>query len=162
MLWYWVFLVAFGAGVFTAHLSGLLRIDGGHPKVAWLIVALVVFNASWMGFDGGRAFVVGDYITPQGAGQLGPWSAVVGALGVDPRSNLMKAIFVVYGLGSLAVVLGFLAKAPWGWWGMVVVASLGLWYLPFGTVLNLLALMLLLLPQMRAFWFGAPNEEHAQ
>ena len=97
MVWYWVFLVASGAGVLAAHLSGLLRIDGGHPKQAWLAVALVVFDASWMGFDGARAFVLGDYITPGGAGQLGPWAAVVGALGVDPRSDLIQAIFVVYG-----------------------------------------------------------------
>jgi hypothetical protein len=60
MLWYWVFLTVFVFGAAAAHSSGLLRFHDAHPRVVWVIAAFIVFNASWMGFDGARAFVVGD------------------------------------------------------------------------------------------------------
>lgn len=43
----------------------------------WVVVGLVVFEAGYMVFDGSRALVVGDYITPRSGrtlGQLGPWT----------------------------------------------------------------------------------------
>ncbi|HLE28123.1 MAG TPA: hypothetical protein VI793_08400 [Anaerolineales bacterium] len=33
--------------------------------IDWLIVALAVLEAGWMAFDGTRAPVVGDYVTPK-------------------------------------------------------------------------------------------------
>ena len=62
----------------------------------WIIVLLAVTEAGWMTFDGLRALVVGDYVTPktgEWAGQLGPWSRLVSAVGIEPRSTLMKCIF---------------------------------------------------------------------
>lgn len=59
----------------------------------WLIVALALLEASWMAFDGTRALIVGDYVTPKTgayAGQLGPWANVVQRLGIHPRSTSMK------------------------------------------------------------------------
>jgi hypothetical protein len=41
----------------------------------WIIVLLVAFTAGWMLFDGTRALIVGDYVTPKTgkyAGRLGP------------------------------------------------------------------------------------------
>ena len=157
MLWYWVFLTVLVLGAAAASSFGVLRFHDAHPKVVWVIAALVVFNASWMGFDGARALVVGDYVTPQGSGRLGPWSGLVSALGVDPRSGIMKTTFVFYGVSSLGVALAFLMKVSWGWRGMVIIAALGLWYLPFGTVLGSLTLVLLLLPQVRKSWSRADS-----
>lgn len=119
----------------------------------WIIVALVIFNAGWMAFDGARALIVGDYVTPktgQYAGQLGPWSKVVEAVGIKPRSALMKTIFVVYGVAYLIAMVGFVLKASWAWWAMVITAALGLWYLPFGTLINIIVIFLLFLPPLRA------------
>ncbi|MBI5840539.1 MAG: hypothetical protein HZB19_10590 [Chloroflexi bacterium] len=59
----------------------------------WIVVLLIIFNSGWMLFDGTRALVVGDYITPvagEYAGRLGPWSNLVKAAGIEPRSTLMK------------------------------------------------------------------------
>lgn len=61
-----------------------------------MIAALALFEAGWMAFDGVRALATGDYVTPSSgpyAGQLGPWSQVVSAVGIPPRSTAMKAIF---------------------------------------------------------------------
>ena len=105
-----------------------------------------------MAFDGGRALIVGDYVTPRTgrlAGQLGPWSNVVQAVGIDPRSALMKSLFLTYGLSYVVVTTAFVLGASWAWWGILIVAALGLWYLPFGTLINILVITLLVLPALR-------------
>jgi hypothetical protein len=41
----------------------------------WIVAALAALNGGWMTFDGARALIVGDYVTPSSgeyAGQLGP------------------------------------------------------------------------------------------
>ena len=108
-----------------------------------------------MTFDGTRALIVGDYVTPttgEYAGQLGLWSKLVEAVGIEPRSTLMKLIFVGYGLTTLLVVVCFVLKLSWAWWGMLILAVLGLWYLPLGTVSSIVVIVLLLLPPLRSAW----------
>jgi len=114
----------------------------------WLAVVLVMFTAGWMLFDGTRAFITGDYVTPktgQYASQLGPWSNLVKAIGIEPRSTLMKSIFVVYGLAALTVVVFFILGLAWARGAMIIICILGLWFLPIGTVTNLISLILLLI-----------------
>lgn len=82
------------------------------PKAA--LILCVVVQAGWMAYDGGRALVVGDYVTPrtgEHAGQLGPWSNVVAAAGLEPRSTLVKTIFLGYGVTWLGVAGAFLRRA---------------------------------------------------
>src|SRR3990172_10945092 len=109
----------------------------------WVVIALTVLSAGWMLLDGTRALIVGDYVTPSSgeyAGQLRPWSKLVQAVGIEPRSTLMKSIFVGYGLAALAMAVCFALKLPWAWWGMIGTAVFGLWFLPFGTVINIIVL----------------------
>ena len=118
----------------------------------WIVVALALFVAGWFVFDGGRALTVGDYVTPQSgrfAGQLGPWSRVVAAVGVEPRSTLMKSIFVGYGAVWIGVAVCFMLGVRWAWWAMLIAAGGSLWYLPFGTVLGIAQIVVLLLPPLR-------------
>lgn len=118
----------------------------------WLIIVLVIISAGWMVFDGGRALIVGDYVTSKSgkyAGQLGPWAKVVEAVGISPRSTVMKLIFVLYGLAYLIITTAFLLKVSWARWGMIIIALLGLWYLPFGTLINILIIALLLVPSIQ-------------
>jgi hypothetical protein len=113
----------------------------------WVIVIVVTFTAGWMLFDGTRALILGDYVTPKSgefAGQLGPWSNLVKAIGIEPRSTLMKLIFVVYGVVALVIGICFVLGQSWAWWGMLVVSILGLWYLPVGTIINIIVIGLLL------------------
>lgn len=121
--------------------------------IGWIVVLLALLEGGWLAFDGGHALVTGDYVTPQSgrhAGQLGPWSKVVAAVGIEPRSTLMKWIHA--GLGTVWVVLivCFILRLPWAWTAMLVCAVAGLWYLPFGTLLSVLQIVLLLLPPLRA------------
>jgi len=114
----------------------------------WIIVILVTFTAGWMIFDGTHALITGDYVTPgtgEYAGQLGPWSELVKAMGIEPRSTLMKSIFVAYGLVALVVAACFALGLSWSRSTMIIVCILGLWFLPIGTMTNIVALILLLI-----------------
>ena len=114
----------------------------------WVIIILVALTAGWMLFDGSRALIVGDYITPTSgeyAGQLGPWSNLVKAIGIKPRSTFMKLIFVGYGLAALIVLACFAFGLSWARTALIILCILGLWYLPIGTMTNLIALALLLI-----------------
>lgn len=113
----------------------------------WLVVVLGLQLGGWLTFDGARAFVVGDYVTPSSgdyAGQLGPWSKLVAAVGMAPRSSLMKGAHIVLGLAWLGVVTCFALRFPWAWRGALVCALASLWYLPFGTLIGLIQIALLL------------------
>ncbi len=118
----------------------------------WIVVVIALLESGWLTFDGVHAFVTGDYVTPKSgdyAGELGPWSKVVSAIGVDPRSALMKSIHVGLGAVWLAIIIGFVLRWPWSWFGMVACAVLGLWYLPVGTLLGVIQIAILLLPAVR-------------
>ncbi len=110
------------------------------------MLALVGLNAGWMVFDGARALVAGDYVTPRTgpyAGRLGPWSRVCEAVGLEPRSTLVKMIFVAYGSAYLLAAVGMAGGIRWARHAVAALAVLGLWYLPFGTLVNVLVLFLL-------------------
>ncbi len=122
--------------------------------MVWVVAALVLVTGGWMLFDGTRALIVGDFVTPsrgEYAGQLGPWSRLVTAVGLDPRSTAVKLVFVAYGLAYLLALAALLLHVPGAWIAVLVLAIAGLWYLPIGTLTNLAVIALLLLtPALRA------------
>ena len=118
----------------------------------WVILTLALLQGGWLVFDGSRALVVGDYVTPASgrrAGQLGPWSRIVSALGFEPRSTLIKCLHLVLGIAWLIALIVFAVRPASGWWAVLCCAIASLWYLPIGTVLSIVVITLLLTPQMR-------------
>jgi len=118
----------------------------------WVVLVLACVEAGWLAFDGSRALIIGDYVTPRSgrhAGQLGPWTKVVQTIGIEPRSTLMKSVHLVLGVAWLAVALCFALGMGWAWTGMVACATLGLWHLPFGTIMSIVQIILLMLPLVR-------------
>ena len=119
----------------------------------WIVAGLAVFLGGWLAFDGAHALLTGDYVTPKSgrfARQLGPWSKLVAAVGIDPRSTLMKSIHVGLGALWIAVTLAYAFGASWAWGAMLGCALASLWYLPFGAVIGLVQIVLLLLPPLRS------------
>ncbi|HET9300174.1 MAG TPA: hypothetical protein VFO11_09515 [Candidatus Polarisedimenticolaceae bacterium] len=117
------------------------------PWLPRIVLVLALLEAGWLAFDGGRALIVGDYVTPRSGphtGQLGPWSKLVAAVGIEPRSTHMKTIHVGLGVVWLAIAAAYAVGEPWAARGMLACAILGLWYLPIGTVLSLAQVVLLL------------------
>jgi hypothetical protein len=110
-------------------------------------VAIAVLQGGWLVFDGARALIVGDYVTPAAgsrAGQLGPWSRLVAALGLEPRGAFMKCVHVALGAAWLGSAAWFVAGPATGWWAVLACAVATLWYLPIGTVLGAIEIALLL------------------
>lgn len=108
------------------------------------IVFLALAPGLFMTFDGVRALLLGDYVTPTTgpfAGQLGPWSGVVSAVGMEPRSVLMKVTFVIFGVTWLVSAVRFARRAPRSGGQLAVLAVATLWYLPIGTVVSVLVLI---------------------
>lgn len=129
-------------------------IGEGHVVLALRIVVIVLalLIGGWLLFDGVHALRTGDYVTPRSgerAGQLGPWKHVVSAAGIEPRSTLMKWIHVLIGVVWLAAIVCFALKLSWAWWAMLVMAVAGAWYLPFGTLLGIVQIVLLLVMRAR-------------
>lgn len=118
----------------------------------WVVLILVVIIGGWVLFDGLHALVTGDFVTPKSgthAGHLGPWANLVSGVGLGPGSMLIKLMFVGYASAYLASGITFIAGVPRAWWAVLVLAVLGLWYLPFGTVANLAVVTLLFMPSLR-------------
>lgn len=116
-----------------------------------MIAGIALLIGSWLTFDGMRALVTGDYTTAKSgphAGQLGPWSKVISTLGIDPRSGLIKGLHVGLGVVWLLSLIAFALNPSLGWWALLLCSIFTLWYLPVGTLLSVIELCLLLLPQI--------------
>ena len=112
----------------------------------WIIVVLTVLNAGYMVVDGVRAIITGSYITPSSgehAGQLGPWTRLVEAVGIESTSTLMKLVFIGYGATWLVVLGFFLAGARWAPVSMLALAICSLWYLWMGTINSMVQIIVL-------------------
>ena len=98
-----------------------------------------VLLGAWMLFDGARALVVGDYLTPTAgpyAGRLGPWADVLAAVGIAPRAPETMAAFVVLGVAWLLAALAYSGRTRRAGAALAALAVLSLWYLPSGTLLG--------------------------
>jgi hypothetical protein len=112
----------------------------------WVLIFLALLNAGWMTFDGTRALIVGDYMTPktgQYAGQLGPWTKVVSAVGIEPRSTFMKSVFAVYGTTWLVIIGFYISRRRMALGAMFFAAAGSLWYYPVGTASSLIQMMII-------------------
>jgi hypothetical protein len=115
----------------------------GRRRAARAVAALAALEAGWMVLDGTRALTIGDYVTV--GGELGPWADLVDAVGIDPRSTGMKALFVVYGSAWLLATWLYARGARRGRAAMAAFAAGSLWYLVAGTVASAAQLVLLAL-----------------
>ena len=123
----------------------------------WAILAIGLFVGGWLVFDGARALVVGQYVTPKSgphAGQLGPWSGILQRVGIDPRGAGARWLHVVCGALLTVTSIAYWIGAGWAWWGVILGAVLALWYFPFGTLLNVVLILLVLFSRRGAG--GAP------
>ena len=120
----------------------------------WIVLALALFQGGWLTFDGGRALIIGDYVTPTSgprAGHFGPWSRIVSAVGFEPRSTVIKCLHLFLGIAWLIGLGAFIVRPTSGWWVLLCCGVATLWYLPIGTSLSIIVVVLLLTPQLRSF-----------
>ena len=110
----------------------------------------------WLTFDGLHSRLFGDFIRLNG--QLGPWTNLARAVGLEP--NQLAFTFVAFGLGLIGASFGTFLRRPWGYTASIAICAACLLYLGFGTPLAALSLLCLLLPPTRAYIdppVGAPG-----
>ena len=135
----------------TAQAVGIIQVDF-MKFFKWIVIILATLNFGYMTYDGSRALIVGDYLRPQTgeyAEQLGPWVNVVQAIGIQPESDLMKYIFLLWGTLGLIVTVSYAMKVTQAGKALLLLNVFSLWYLIAGTISSIMQIILLLLLNRR-------------
>lgn len=90
--------------------------------------------------DGIYVLLKGKYIGPEKPGQ---WALLFEKLGVNVFQ--LGPLFIVLGSIWLVFLLGLLSAQPWTYMIGILVSILTLWYLPIGTLLSIIVLVILFL-----------------
>lgn len=104
------------------------------------IIALTLIGClqgGYMVFDGIHKMTTGSYF----GGRLGPWHVVSDAAGVSV--DRMAVVFIVLGAAWLSFTASLLFFRRVGASGIAVVAAVSLFYPLFGTLLSIIALLIL-------------------
>ena len=105
-------------------------------KILFALVGLLA--GGWMIVDGVHVMLRGKYIGPE---KPGPWSVPFTKLGIDPFR--LGPMFIGLGALWLICLVAVLSGQAWGKYAAAAVAIASLWYLPLGTILSLVYIVLL-------------------
>ena len=112
-------------------------------KIVLLLLAFV--NGAFMLTDGIFVIVNGKYIGPE---KPGPWAAIFSSFDIDVFK--LGPVFILFGIAWLVFAVGIFTNQNWVPMFGIVISVLTLWYLPFGTLISLIVLGLLLFFRERA------------
>lgn len=104
-----------------------------------VLTVLGLANGAYMLADGVFVILYGKYIGPE---KPGPWAAIFQRFDLDVLR--MGPIFIGFGLVWLVFGISFLSDRAWASRLGLVISILTLWYLPFGTIVSVCVLVLLL------------------
>lgn len=105
----------------------------------YVVLGFSVINGVWMLIDGIYVMLNGKYIGPE---KPGPWASVLSMTGVDVFK--LGPLFICFGIAWLAFVFAFWSDAAWARIFGLILSALTLWYLPFGTLISIVVIALLL------------------
>lgn len=103
-----------------------------------IITLLAVVMGGWMIIDGAHVLLTGKYFGPD---KPGLWADLVAAVGIDPYD--IGGIFVLLGICWIAGLIGLHLKKDWAFELSIAVAVASLWYVPVGTIISVLYIILL-------------------
>jgi hypothetical protein len=93
----------------------------------------------WMLYSGIRVYQKGKYPGPQIPGQ---WTYFFKYFGIKPLK--LGWLFILFGALWLILATAYFFHIPCVWNCAIIIASLSLWYVPIGTVISILSLLILL------------------
>lgn len=111
-----------------------------------LITILGLLNGGYMLLDGIYVILKGKYIGPE---KPGLWANLFYKMNVDVFK--LGPLFIVFGLLWLIWVYGLLTTQSWAYVFGLAIAFLSLWYLPVGTFLSAVVIIILLVFKQRLF-----------
>jgi hypothetical protein len=107
--------------------------------IKYFISGIALVNGAWMLIDGIFVIINGKFIGPE---KPGPWASLLGLTGVDVFK--LGPVFVLFGLAWLLFVTALITEQEWARTFGIVLSILTLWYLPFGTLIALVVLGLMI------------------
>lgn len=105
----------------------------------WIIIALGLITGGFMLIDGIHVMLKGKYIGPP---EPGPWAGIFNKLKADVFK--LGPLFIAFGLAWLVFVASFWTQKTWAYPLGIAVSVLTLWYLPVGTIISVIVLILLI------------------
>ena len=107
------------------------------------LLAVCLLQGGYMIFDGMHRLITGNYF----GGRVGPWADLALAVGLSPGA--MAPLFVILGALWLVGGVALLLRKRWSTRLLIAVSVVSLAYLVFGTILSLIALLIVLMPRKR-------------
>ncbi len=110
------------------------------PSLTTSIIAILSFIiGSWLIFDSARKLLTGYYTGEQTIG-LGPWAAIVSALGVRPADLAFPLLFlgIIWTVNGIIVLLGASTRYE----RTIAISIVTLFYTLPGTLIGILTIVL--------------------
>lgn len=104
-----------------------------------LVTILAFIMGGYMLLDGIFVILKGKYIGPE---KPGPWANLFNAVNINPMK--LGPLFIIYGLLWLCWIGLLWMHHPAVYIAGLVISVLSLWYLPIGTLLSVILLIILL------------------
>ena len=104
----------------------------------YVVLVLAVINGGFMLLDGIYVMLNGKYIGPE---KPGPWASLISFTGVDVFK--LGPLFVVFGIAWLVFTAMYWQGVDAGRTFGIILSVLTLWYLPFGTLISIIVIVLL-------------------
>ncbi|MGZ8541636.1 MAG: hypothetical protein ACXWV6_13360 [Chitinophagaceae bacterium] len=104
-----------------------------------ILLILGFINGGYMLLDGIFVMLKGKYIGPD---KPGPWADLFYKLNI----NVFKLgpLFILFGITWIAFLIGLLTSQSWTYLLGLIISIMTLWYLPVGTLLSVIILVVLL------------------
>ena len=104
-----------------------------------ILTILTLLNGGFMLLDGIYVLLKGKYIGPE---KPGLWANLFYAFKVDVFK--LGPLFITFGLAWLLFLFALWTQQQWAYWLGITVSILTLWYLPVGTLISVIVLIILL------------------
>jgi hypothetical protein len=104
-----------------------------------IILLLGFITGGYMLLDGIFEMLKGKYIGPA---KPGPWANLFYKLDVDVFK--LGPLFILFGIAWIVFLSGLLSHQSWAYLFGIIISIMTLWYLPIGTLLSVIVLVVLL------------------
>lgn len=104
-----------------------------------IILLLGFITGGYMLLDGIFVMLKGKYIGPA---KPGPWANLFYKLDIDVFK--LGPLFILFGIAWIVFLSGLLSHQSWAYLLGIIISIMTLWYLPIGTLLSVIVLVVLL------------------